>query len=125
MNDPIDNLKKRSKVSVKARLAELGVVLPEPISPAGSYCIATRSGNVLYISGHLPIKEDGSIAKGKVGKDVTTEEANSLAKRIGVSVSLEKKLNSHVIGVFLTLPLGEYSDVLLRTLDAHVVDDPG
>ncbi len=94
------NLKK-TKVSVKTRLAELGIILPAPLSPAGSYCMATRSGNVLYLSGHLPIKDDGSIAKGKVGKAVTTEEANSLARGIAVSASLEKMLNSRVIGVFL------------------------
>ncbi len=93
MSDPTENSKK-PKISVKAKLAELGVVLPRPISPAGSYAMTTRSGNVLYLSGHLPIKEDQSIAQGKVGKDVTTEEANSLAKLIAVSVSLKKKKSS-------------------------------
>ncbi len=70
---------------VAQRLAELGIVLPEPPKPIASYVPARLVGNLLYVSGQLPLK-DGSIAcKGAVPSAVSIEEANAAARQCGLN----------------------------------------
>ncbi len=52
----------------------------------GSYISAVRSGNLLFLAGHIPQMPDGSLAKGKVGDSVTPEEANAIARQIGINI---------------------------------------
>lgn len=67
-------------VDVRAKLAEKGITLPVAIKPLAAYLPAVRTGNIVFTAGQLPIV-DGAIAKiGKVGADVTVEEAYELAK---------------------------------------------
>jgi len=65
---------------VRAKLAEKGLTLPVATKPLAAYVPAVRTGNIVFTAGQLPIV-DGTIAKtGKVGSDVTVEEAYELAK---------------------------------------------
>ena len=65
---------------VRAKLAEKGLVLPVSSKPLAAYVPAVRTGNIVFTAGQLPMV-DGAIAKtGKVGADVTVEEAYELAK---------------------------------------------
>ena len=67
-------------VDVRAKLAAKGITLPVAIKPLAAYLPAVRTGNIVFTAGQLPIV-DGAIAKtGKVGADVTVEEAYELAK---------------------------------------------
>ncbi|MDH6225802.1 MULTISPECIES: RidA family protein [Streptomyces] len=66
--------------SVEARLAELGVTLPEVAAPLASYQPAVRSGAYVYTSGQLPMVEGKLRVTGKVGAEVTPEEAKELAR---------------------------------------------
>jgi enamine deaminase RidA (YjgF/YER057c/UK114 family) len=66
--------------SVEARLAELGVTLPEVAAPLASYQPAVRSGTYVYTSGQLPMVEGKLRVTGKVGAEVTPEEAKELAR---------------------------------------------
>ncbi|MEU3555293.1 RidA family protein [Streptomyces fragilis] len=66
--------------SVEARLAELGVTLPEVAAPLASYQPAVRSGAYVYTSGQLPMVEGKLGVTGKVGAEVTPEEAKELAR---------------------------------------------
>lgn len=67
-------------MSARARLAELGLQLPAVIKPLAAYVPAVRTGNLIYTSGQLPI-QDGDLSRtGKVGADVTPEEAKQLAR---------------------------------------------
>ncbi len=62
------------------RLAELGLELPEPTRPFAAYVPAVRTGNLVYISGQGPMR-DGAVAyPGKVGADVTPEQAKEAAQ---------------------------------------------
>ncbi|HWV22549.1 MAG TPA: RidA family protein [Thermomicrobiales bacterium] len=70
-------------MSIDQRLSELGLELPEPISPSGSYVRYQMTGNYLYISGTGP---SAAHKKGKVGKDVTLEEANAAARDVGLQL---------------------------------------
>jgi len=57
------------------RLQELGIILPECPTPAGNYVPFVFHDNLLFLSGQGPILDDGTKATGKVGLDVTAEQA--------------------------------------------------
>lgn len=70
-------------MSIDTRLSELSLELPTPVSPAGSYVRHQITGNLLFISGTGPSAEH---KKGKVGADVTLEEANAAARSVGLQL---------------------------------------
>lgn len=70
-------------MTVKARLAELGIELPEPVSPAANYVRYKQTGNLLYISGTGP---DADAPKGKVDTDVSIDEAYQAARSVGLQI---------------------------------------
>ena len=72
--------------SAEARLRELGIELPKAMAPIANYVPAARLGNVIFLAGAPPIKADGKFATGKVGIDVTLEEAYQHARLVGVGL---------------------------------------
>ncbi len=68
-----------------ARLAELGLELPAVTPPAAAYIPAVRSGNHVYVSGQLPMADGKLLATGKVGADVSPEQAKELAARCALN----------------------------------------
>ena len=66
--------------AVETRLAELGFALPEVVPPLAAYQPAVRSGAYVYTSGQLPMVEGKLPTTGKVGADVSPEEAKDLAR---------------------------------------------
>ena len=62
------------------RLAELGVELPAVVAPLAAYVPAVRTGNLVYTSGQLPMVDGALPQAGKVGGEVTAEEAKGLAR---------------------------------------------
>jgi enamine deaminase RidA (YjgF/YER057c/UK114 family) len=66
---------------IDERIAELGLALPEPPKAAGSYVPAVRVGELLHISGQLPLREGGVIARGPVGVACTLDEARTGARQ--------------------------------------------
>jgi enamine deaminase RidA (YjgF/YER057c/UK114 family) len=74
-------------MGAEARIKELGITLPPPPKPAGTYVPGVRVGNLLYLSGHGPIHVEGkSRPKGKVGRDLTVEEAYKVAREVGINL---------------------------------------
>ena len=73
-------------MSIEQRVKELGLELPTVPSPAANYANAVRSGNLIFLSGTVPIMADGQIPKGKVGADVTTEQAAEHARLVGMNL---------------------------------------
>lgn len=71
-------------MSVDARLAELGIVLPPVPKPVGTYVHAVRTGNLLFLAGKGPTNPGGTQASGKVGRDVTTAQAYQHARSVGL-----------------------------------------
>lgn len=63
----------------EAKLSELGYTLAPPNPPVAAYVPAVRTGNLVFISGQGPVK-DGALVTGKVGRDVTLEEATDAAR---------------------------------------------
>ena len=67
------------------RLASLGLEVPEVAAPVAAYVPAVRSGNYVYTSGQLPSRSGELIAKGKVGGEVTAEEATECARQCALN----------------------------------------
>ncbi|MHB9003960.1 MAG: RidA family protein [Coriobacteriia bacterium] len=65
---------------VVARLAIAGLVIPSPPAPVGDYVPATRSGNLIFTSGQLPLVDGGLHAVGIVGGEVTVDTAAECAR---------------------------------------------
>ena len=73
------------------KIKELKIVLPEAKAPVGSYVATKVSGKLLFVSGQISINSDGELIKGKVGKDLTTNEAYKAAERCGLSIVAQVK----------------------------------
>jgi len=68
-------------VQTEKRIEELGIELPPPPKAAANYQPVQKSGNLLFLSGHLPLKNDGSLITGKIGCDGNTMEDGQVAAR--------------------------------------------
>ncbi|MFI6502381.1 RidA family protein [Nonomuraea typhae] len=62
------------------RIADLGLTLPEVVPPLAAYVPAVRSGDYVYTSGQVPMVDGKLVGSGKVGADVTAEEAAGHAR---------------------------------------------
>ena len=74
------------------KIKELKIELPEAKAPVGSYVATKIVGNLLYVSGQISINSNGELIKGKVGKDLTTDDAYKAAERCGLSIIAQVKL---------------------------------
>ena len=83
-------------MGAESRIAELKLELPNPPKPGGVYKPVVQVGNVCYVSGHGPLRPDGSLICGKVGLDVTEEQAKEAARVTGLALlaSLRAHLGS-------------------------------
>jgi enamine deaminase RidA (YjgF/YER057c/UK114 family) len=79
-------------MSAEAKLAAMGLKLPAVPNPVGNYVPFKRDGHVIYLSGQGPRSIDGGLVTGKVGKDVTVEQAYEHAKTIGLQLLAAAKL---------------------------------
>ena len=70
---------------IKARLAGLGLVLPEPARPVSSYVSVVVSGSMAHVAGQLPFI-DGELVKGRLGEDMTIEQGYEAAKASGLMI---------------------------------------
>ena len=73
------------------KIKKLEIKLPEAKAPVGSYVATKIVGKLLYISGQISINANGELIKGKVGKDLTTDEAYKAAERCGLSIVAQVK----------------------------------
>ena len=73
-------------MQIEAKLNEMGIELPSAVTPVANYVPAVRTGNLVFLSGHGPFKEDGSLITGKVGADLSTEQGYEAARRIAIGL---------------------------------------
>lgn len=76
----------------EATLARLGLTLPPEFPGAGSYVNSVRSGNLLFLAGHIPFRQDGSVVFGKLGLDLDVDEGVTAAR--GAALSLLASIRS-------------------------------
>lgn len=80
-------------MSAEARLQELNLELPPAPKPGGVYKPVVQVGNLLYVSGHGPIRTDGSLITGRVGADMDEETAKLAARQVGLTILATLKAN--------------------------------
>ena len=83
-------------VDFDKKLKELGIELPAAAPPAANYVKAVRVGNVLYLSGHAAV----SGFRGKLGKDMTTEQGYQAARSTAISAIATLKQSDLMVAVF-------------------------
>ncbi len=83
-------------MSFDARVAELGLELPEAPGPGGTYSPVVQVDRTLYVSGHGPMLTDGTLMKGRVGDDLTMEDGQRAARQVGLTIlaTLKAQLGS-------------------------------
>lgn len=74
----------QAKIDPEKKLKELGIVLKKPPTPVANYVPAVQVGKLVFLSGQGPLKDDGEFIKGKVGDDVTIEDAQKAARLTGI-----------------------------------------
>ena len=67
-------------MSIKEKLAELGLTLPVAAAPVAAYVPAVKTGNLVFTAGQLPIVDGKVLITGKVGAEVTPEQAKDMAQ---------------------------------------------
>ena len=78
-------------MTIEKKIKELGLSLPQATDPVGSYVATKISGKFLFISGQISIDHKGTLIKGKLGKDLNTEDGYQAAKRCGLSIIAQAK----------------------------------
>lgn len=78
-------------MSIEARIAELGLTLPQPAAPVAAYVPAVEAGGLLHISGQLPFREDGTLITGRLGENVDAEGGRAAAERCGLMLIAQIK----------------------------------
>ena len=79
-------------MSFNKKILDLAIKLPEAKAPAGNYVATRIIGKLLFISGQISISADGNLIKGKIGKELTTEQGYEAAKRCGLSIISQAKV---------------------------------
>ena len=67
-------------MSYEERAKSIGIKIPQPAAPVGAYLLAVQGGTLLFTAGQGPVRDGVSIFKGKVGRDLTVEDAYEAAK---------------------------------------------
>jgi enamine deaminase RidA (YjgF/YER057c/UK114 family) len=75
-----------AQVDYDKKLKDLGITLTEPSKPIANYVKAVRTGNLVFLSGHGPVKADGTYVTGKVGRELTIEQGYEAAKLTAVGL---------------------------------------
>ena len=75
---------------VAARLAELGLTLPQAAPPVAAYVPAVEAGGLLHLSGQLPFL-DGQLVRGRLGEDVTLDQGAAAARACGLMIVAQVK----------------------------------
>lgn len=73
-------------MGAEARVTELGLELPPAPKPVATYVTALRQGDLLYVSGHGPLKTDGTLMTGRVGDDLDLEGGRAAARQVGLAI---------------------------------------
>ena len=78
-------------MTINNKIEKLKIILPEANAPVGSYVATKIIGKLLYISGQISVDESGKLIRGKIGKELTTDEGYDAARRCGLSIVSQVK----------------------------------
>tara|TARA_B110000093_G_C12716809_1_gene304515 strand:+ start:74 stop:556 length:483 start_codon:yes stop_codon:yes gene_type:complete len=83
--------KEKIIMNFNRKIEELKLVLPDARDPVGSYVASKIIGKMLFISGQISIAANGDLIKGKVGRELKTEDGYEAAKRCGLNIISQVK----------------------------------
>lgn len=125
-------------MGAEARLAELKLELPPAPKPVATYVTAVRHGDLLYVSGHGPLRSDGTLIVGRLGDDLDVAAGHAAARQTGLAIlaTLRSHLGSldkvarliKVLGMVNSTPeFGEQPKVIngFSDLMVEVFGEPG
>jgi len=78
-------------MNFEKKIKELNIELPKAADPVGSYVAAKISNKILFISGQISIDENGNLIKGKLGKDLNTDDGYKAARRCALNIVAQVK----------------------------------
>jgi len=78
-------------MNFEEKIKELKIELPDAKAPVGSYVASKICNKMLFVSGQISISANGDLIKGKLGKDLKTEDGYEAAKRCGLSIIAQVK----------------------------------
>ena len=78
-------------MSFENKIKDLNIQLPKAANPVGSYLATKITGKLLFISGQISMNENGELIKGKIGKELNTEEGYNAARRCALSIIAQAK----------------------------------
>ena len=78
-------------MSFENKIKDLNIQLPKAANPVGSYLATKITGKLLFISGQISMNENGELIKGKIGKELSTEEGYNAARRCALSIIAQAK----------------------------------
>ena len=81
-------------MSTEENLKKLNINLPKAPDPVGAYVASKIVGNLVFISGQLPLNSEGKLIKGKVGKELTLEQGQEAAKFCVINILRKLFFNS-------------------------------
>jgi len=102
-------------MTIESKLAARGLTLPSPPQPLGSYTAVSRAGDLLFVSGQLPLRDGKVVWSGQVGKDLSVAEGKQAAELAALNVLAQ--IQAHLGGF-------ERLDHIVR-LEGHVTSAPG
>ncbi|CAK0894348.1 unnamed protein product [Prorocentrum cordatum] len=77
--------------AVEQRIAELGLSIPKPVAPVGSYLPWKKAGTIVYISGQIPRGEDNSLLTGTLGAGYSIDEGKAAARLCAINLIAQMK----------------------------------
>ncbi|MBY4731869.1 RidA family protein [Cupriavidus pauculus] len=102
-------------MTIESKLAARGLTLPSPPQPLGSYTAVSRAGDLLFVSGQLPLRDGKVVWSGQVGKDLSVAEGKQAAELAALNVLAQ--IHAYLGGF-------ERLDHIVR-LEGHVTSAPG
>ena len=78
-------------MDIEKKLKELNIKLPNAPEPVGAYVAFKKIDKLLFISGQLPIDQDGKMIQGKIGKDLTLEDGQKASKLCAINILSQAK----------------------------------
>ncbi|AKP52327.1 RidA family protein [Cyclobacterium amurskyense] len=116
----------------EAKLKEMGITLKVPGEPTANFVLAVQVGNLVFLSGHGPMQENGEYMKGKVGSELTVEQGAEAARLTGISLlsSLKHTIGSlnrvkrivKVLGMVNCVPTFEQQPIVMHGFSDFMVE---